>query len=98
MGKTTAKQECAHVVKHGIRLLLLGIPPKLFLYFNKFLLNIFVNIFQFFIIRKKWHLFSPTTSANGVFSPDKLRCVPVRVGGAGSGNRFRKVPESSGVK
>ena len=29
MGKTTAEQECAHVVKHGIRLLLLGIPPKL---------------------------------------------------------------------
>ena len=22
-------QECAHVVKHGVRLLLLGIPPKL---------------------------------------------------------------------
>ena len=29
MGKTTAEQECAHLVKHGIRLLLLGIPPKL---------------------------------------------------------------------
>ena len=29
MGKTTAEQECAHVVKRGIRLLLLGIPPKL---------------------------------------------------------------------
>ena len=25
MGKTIAEQECAHVVKHGIRLLLLGI-------------------------------------------------------------------------
>ena len=31
MGKTTAEQECAHVVKHGVRLLLLGIPPKLIL-------------------------------------------------------------------
>ena len=41
--------------------------------------------------------FSPTASAKGVFSPDKLRCVPVRVAGAGSGGRFRKVPESSGV-
>ena len=40
--------------------------------------------------------FSPTAQANGVFSPDKLRCVPVRVAGAGSG-RFRRVPESSGV-
>ena len=29
MGKTIAEQECAHVVKHGKRLLLLGIPPKL---------------------------------------------------------------------
>ena len=29
MGKTTAEQECAHVVKHGRRLLLLGVPPKL---------------------------------------------------------------------
>ena len=29
MGKTTAEQECAHVVKPGTRLLLLGIPPKL---------------------------------------------------------------------
>ena len=29
MGKTTAEQECAHVVEHGIRLLLFGIPPKL---------------------------------------------------------------------
>ena len=28
-----AEQECAHVVKHGIRLLLLGIPPKFFLTF-----------------------------------------------------------------
>ena len=41
--------------------------------------------------------FSPTAYAKGVFSPDKLRCVPVRVAGAGSGGRFRKVPESSGV-
>ena len=40
---------------------------------------------------------SPTAQANGVFSPDKLRCVPVRVAGAGSGGRFRRVPESSGV-
>ena len=32
MGKTTAEQECAHVVKLGIRLLLLGIPPKLILF------------------------------------------------------------------
>ena len=31
MGKTIAEQECAHVVKHGKRLLLLGIPPKLIL-------------------------------------------------------------------
>ena len=31
MGKTTAEQECSHVVKYGIRLLLLGIPPKLIL-------------------------------------------------------------------
>ena len=29
MGKTIAEQECARVVKHGKRLLLLGIPPKL---------------------------------------------------------------------
>ena len=41
MGKTTAEQECAHVVKHGIRLLLLGIPPKLIFFsppvaFSKF--------------------------------------------------------------
>ena len=28
---------------------------------------------------------------HGVFSPDKLRCVPVRVAGAGSGERFRKL-------
>ena len=41
--------------------------------------------------------FSPTAYATGVFSPDKLRCVPVRVAGVGSGGRFRKVPESSGV-
>ena len=30
MGKTTAEQGCVHLVKHGISLLLLGIPPKLF--------------------------------------------------------------------
>ena len=29
MGKTVAEQEYAHVVRHGRRLLLLGIPPKL---------------------------------------------------------------------
>ena len=44
--------------------------------------------------------FSPTAKANGVFSPDKLRCVPVRVAGAvpeeGSG-RFRKVPAYAGL-
>ena len=34
MGKTTAEQECAHVVKHGIRLLLLGISPKLILKYH----------------------------------------------------------------
>ena len=34
MSKTTAEQECAHVVKHGIRLLLLGIPPKLILFLS----------------------------------------------------------------
>ena len=33
MGKTAAEQECAHVVKHGIRLLLWGISPKLISYF-----------------------------------------------------------------
>ena len=48
-------------------------------------------------VKKQLQYFSPTASANGVFSPDKLRCVPVRVAGAGSGQRFRKVPESSGV-
>ena len=50
--------------------------------------------------KKRAHIFlifSPTAKANGVFSPDKLRCVSVRVAGAGSGGRFRKVPESSGV-
>ena len=41
--------------------------------------------------------FSPTAYANGVFSPDKLRCVSARIAGAGSGGRFRKVPESSSV-
>ena len=40
--------------------------------------------------------FSPTALANGVFSPDKPRCVPVRVAGAGSG-KFPKVPEGSGA-
>ena len=34
MGKTIAEQECAHVVKHGKRLLLLGIPPKLIFFFS----------------------------------------------------------------
>ena len=43
------------------------------------------------------YFYSPTALANGVFSPDKLRCVLVRVAGAGSGGKFRKVPESSGV-
>ena len=33
----------------------------------------------------------------GVFSPDRLRCVPLRVAGAGSRARFRKVPESAGT-
>ena len=28
-----AEQECAHVVKHGMRLLLLGMPPKFFFFF-----------------------------------------------------------------
>ena len=42
-------------------------------------------------------IFFPTAKVNGVFSPDKLRCVSVRVAGAGSGGRFRKVPESSVV-
>ena len=32
MGKTTAEQKYAHVVKHGRRLLLLGIPPKLIVF------------------------------------------------------------------
>ena len=41
--------------------------------------------------------FSPTASAKGVFSPDKLRCVPVRVAGAGSGGRFRRVSVCAGV-
>ena len=38
MGKTTAEQECAHVVKHGIRLLLLGIPPELIFLWGIFFL------------------------------------------------------------
>ena len=29
MGKTTGEQKCVYLVKHGKRLLLLGIPPKL---------------------------------------------------------------------
>ena len=37
---------------------------------------------------------SPTAQANGVFSPDRLRCVTVRVG-TGSGRLWR-VPEGSG--
>ena len=32
-------------------------------------------------------VFSPTAKANGVFSPDKLRCAPVQLPG--------QVPESS---
>ena len=43
MGKTTAEQECAHVVTHGIRLLLLGIPPKL-IYFKLWLSPILNNV------------------------------------------------------
>ena len=35
--KTAAEHECAHVVKHGIRLLRLGIPPKLI---SKFVLQL----------------------------------------------------------
>ena len=35
MGKSIAEQECAHIIKYGIRLLLLGIPPKLILVSNK---------------------------------------------------------------
>ena len=47
---------------------------------------------------KAYFHFSPTAKlANGVFSPDKLRCVPVRVEGAGSGGRFRRVPVCAGV-
>ena len=42
-------------------------------------------------------VFFPNSVSQWGFSPDKLRCVPVRVAGAGSGGRFRKVPESSGV-
>ena len=39
MGKTIAEQECAHVVKHGKRLLLLGIPPKLMAFIAVFAAN-----------------------------------------------------------
>ena len=42
MGKTTAEQECANVVKHGIRRLLLGIPPKL-IFFSSYT-NSYTNI------------------------------------------------------
>ena len=49
-------------------------------------------------LRYEKKLFFPNSvSYNGVFSPDKLRCVPVRVAGAGSGGRFPKVPEGSRV-
>ena len=60
---------------------LLGIPHEFILH------KCFASVFVFFQQRK----------LNGVFSPDKLRCVPVRVAGAGSGGRFRKVLESSAV-
>ena len=79
--KPLRKKNGAHAVKRGIRIM-------------HCCWGYHQSLFTSF---SAFHVFSPTAQANGVFSPDKLRCVPVRVAGAGSGGEFRKVPESSGV-
>ena len=49
MGKTTAEQECAHIVKPGIRLLLVRIPPK-----HIFIWLIFFPIPPLLLVNQSW--------------------------------------------
>ena len=88
MGKTTAEQECAHVVKHGIRLLLLGIPPKLICFFPQ----------------QRELMGSSAQVSSGVCRRGSQEQVPEEgsgkfpvCAGVSSGGGLPKVPECSGV-
>ena len=56
MGKTTEEQERASVVKHGIGLLLLGIPPKLIYFF----IYSFIYLFLFICMYVCMYVFNYT--------------------------------------
>ena len=104
MGKTTAEQECAHVVTHGIRLLLLGIPPKLIFPQQRKLMGSSAQIssgvcwcgLQGQVPEEGSRRFRIVPVYAGVGSGGRFRRVPV-CAGVGSGGRFRRVPVCAGV-